>query len=140
MARIPLYEADRKSSMCLTQDDRNLKELGNLACSSMKRTKAVGSLEVRAQDFGPEGLGSMSVPSNTLRVYTEYVLVKSMGSKVLWAEARVQGTGENFPPLQFHAKIVEGEIDGSAIYRNVLSSLREFHRAKSYCHLYGAQG
>ncbi|GFW04510.1 hypothetical protein TNCV_878791 [Trichonephila clavipes] len=32
------------------------------------------------------------------------------------------------------------EIDGGAIYRNVLSSLREFHRAKSCCHLYGAQG
>ncbi|GFX36466.1 DUF4817 domain-containing protein [Trichonephila clavipes] len=35
--------------------------------------------------------------------------------------------------------IVEVEIDGGAIYRNVLSSLREFHRAKSYCHLYGAK-
>ncbi|GFW81910.1 transposable element Tcb2 transposase [Trichonephila clavipes] len=32
------------------------------------------------------------------------------------------------------------EIDGGATYRNVLSSLREFHRAKSHCHLYSAQG
>ncbi|GFV50455.1 uncharacterized protein TNCV_2082061 [Trichonephila clavipes] len=80
----------------------------------------------------------MPVPPNTLRVHTEYVLVKSVGPKVLWAESRMQGTGENFPPLQFHAEIVE--IDGGAIYRNVLLSLPEFHRVKSYCHLYGAQG
>ncbi|GFV53321.1 multiple PDZ domain protein, partial [Trichonephila clavipes] len=34
-----------------------------------------------------------------------------------------------------HAEIVEGEIDGFAIYRPI----GEFCRAKSYCHLYGAQ-
>ncbi|GFY14561.1 kunitz-type serine protease inhibitor bitisilin-3 [Trichonephila clavipes] len=43
------------------------------------------------------------MPPNTLRVPTEYVLVKSLGPNVLWAESRVQGTGEHFPPLQFHA-------------------------------------
>ncbi|GFX87765.1 uncharacterized protein TNCV_2190411 [Trichonephila clavipes] len=64
---------------------------------------AVVSLVVRAPDSGPEGLGSMPVPPNNLRVHTEYVLVKSVGPKVLWAESRVQGPGENFPPLQFHA-------------------------------------
>ncbi|GFY26054.1 hypothetical protein TNCV_353721 [Trichonephila clavipes] len=63
----------------------------------------------------------MPVPPNTLRVHTEYVLVKSVGPKVLWAESRVQGTGENFPPLQFHAQIVEVEIGCGAIYPNVLS-------------------
>ncbi|GFT79834.1 uncharacterized protein TNCV_4597591 [Trichonephila clavipes] len=62
--------------------------------------QAVGSLVVRAPDSRPEGLGS---PPNTLRVHTEYVLVKSVGPKVLRAESRVQGTGEYFPPLQFHA-------------------------------------
>ncbi|GFV66361.1 hypothetical protein TNCV_1478251 [Trichonephila clavipes] len=36
----------------------------------------------------------------------------------------------------FHAEIVEVEIGGVAIYR----SSGEFRRAKSYCHLYGAQG
>ncbi|GFW67904.1 hypothetical protein TNCV_3872341 [Trichonephila clavipes] len=35
----------------------------------------------------------------------------------------------------FHAEIVEGEIGGVAIYR----PFGEFRRAKSYCHLYGAQ-
>ncbi|GFW48128.1 uncharacterized protein TNCV_3076681 [Trichonephila clavipes] len=64
-------------------------------------------LVVRALDTRLEGLGSMPVPRNTLRVHTKYVLVKSMGPKVLWAESRVQGTGKNIPPLQFHAKIVE---------------------------------
>ncbi|GFV67634.1 hypothetical protein TNCV_4623141 [Trichonephila clavipes] len=36
------------------------------------------------------------MPPNTLRVRTEYVLVKSVGPKVLWvvaAETRVQGAG-----------------------------------------------
>ncbi|GFX29526.1 uncharacterized protein TNCV_4776001 [Trichonephila clavipes] len=76
------------------------------------------------------------MPPNTLRVHTEYVLVKSVGSKVLWAESRVQRTGDYFPPLQFHAKIVEEEIGGVAIYR----PFGEFRRANSYCHLYDAQG
>ncbi|GFW30975.1 uncharacterized protein TNCV_2940751 [Trichonephila clavipes] len=76
------------------------------------------------------------MPPNTLRVPTEYVLIKSGGPEVLWAESRVQGTGEYFPPHQFHAKIMEVEIDGVAIYR----PLGEFRRANSYCHLYGDQG
>ncbi|GFY14689.1 hypothetical protein TNCV_647331 [Trichonephila clavipes] len=46
------------------------------------------------------------MPPNTLRVHTEYVLIKSVGPKVLWAELRVQGTEESFPLLQFHSKIV----------------------------------
>ncbi|GFV38209.1 HTH_Tnp_Tc3_2 domain-containing protein [Trichonephila clavipes] len=36
----------------------------------------------------------------------------------------------------FHGKIVEVETGSDAIYR----PYREFYRAKSYCHLYGAQG
>ncbi|GFV09561.1 uncharacterized protein TNCV_3159581 [Trichonephila clavipes] len=76
------------------------------------------------------------MPPNTLRVNTEYMLIKSVGPKILWAESRVQGTGEYFPLLQFHAKIVEVEIGGGTIYR----SFGEFRRANSYCHLYGAQG
>ncbi|GFW80246.1 hypothetical protein TNCV_461521 [Trichonephila clavipes] len=37
---------------------------------------------------------------------------------------------------KFHAKIVEVEIGGVAIYR----PFGEFRRANSYCPLYGAQG
>ncbi|GFX52000.1 uncharacterized protein TNCV_3064171 [Trichonephila clavipes] len=70
------------------------------------------------------------MPSNTLRVHTEYVLVKSVGPKVLWAKSQVQGTGEYFPPLQSNGEIVEVEIGGAAIYL----PFGEFHRAKSYCH------
>ncbi|GFT53475.1 uncharacterized protein TNCV_3324611 [Trichonephila clavipes] len=58
-----------------------------------------------------------SMPPNTLRVHTEYVLVKSVGPKVLWAVSRVQEAGEYFLPLQSHGKIVEVEIGGVAIYR-----------------------
>ncbi|GFW61452.1 uncharacterized protein TNCV_347001 [Trichonephila clavipes] len=67
------------------------------------------------------------MPPNTLRVLTEYVLVKSVGPKVLWAESRVQGTGEYFPPLQSHGKIVG--IGGVTIDR----LFGEFLRANSYC-------
>ncbi|GFS90021.1 uncharacterized protein TNCV_507281 [Trichonephila clavipes] len=70
---------------------------------------------------------------NNLRAHAEYVLVKSGTPKVLWAESRVR---EYFPPLQFHAKIGEGEIGGVAIYR----PFGEFRRANLYCHLYGVQG
>ncbi|GFW04877.1 uncharacterized protein TNCV_4881121 [Trichonephila clavipes] len=76
------------------------------------------------------------MPPNTLRVDTEYVLVKSVGPKVVWAESRMQGTGEYSPPLQFHAKIVQVKIGGVAIYR----PFGEFCRDNSYCHLYGVQG
>ncbi|GFW41921.1 uncharacterized protein TNCV_6301 [Trichonephila clavipes] len=57
------------------------------------------------------------MPPITLRVHTEYVLVKSMGLKVFWAESQVQGTGEYPPPLQFHVKIVEVGTGGVAICR-----------------------
>ncbi|GFY27162.1 uncharacterized protein TNCV_2067831 [Trichonephila clavipes] len=76
------------------------------------------------------------MPPNTLQVHTKYVHVKAVGPKVLWAESRTQGTGEYFPPLQFHGKIVEMEIGGVAIYR----SFGKFHLANLYCHLYGVQG
>ncbi|GFU51848.1 uncharacterized protein TNCV_3733591 [Trichonephila clavipes] len=71
------------------------------------------------------------MPPNTLRVHTEYVLVKSEGPKVLWVESRVQGTGE-----YFHANIEEFDIGGVAIY----CPFGEFRRANSFCHLYGAEG
>ncbi|GFV52139.1 uncharacterized protein TNCV_5070601 [Trichonephila clavipes] len=57
------------------------------------------------------------MPPNTLRLRMEYVHVKLVGPKVLWAESRVQGIGEYFPPLQFHNKIMEVEIGAVAIYR-----------------------
>ncbi|GFW72850.1 uncharacterized protein TNCV_1266931 [Trichonephila clavipes] len=77
------------------------------------------------------------MPPNTLRVHTEYVLVKSVGPKVLWAKSRVQGTGEYFPPLQSHAKIVEVEIGGVAVYRP-FGNFAELIRTVICMH--GAQG
>ncbi|GFT32454.1 hypothetical protein TNCV_4484551 [Trichonephila clavipes] len=47
------------------------------------------------------------------------------------------GTGEYFPPLQFTCRNCGGGDRGRvAIY----SPFGEFRRAKSHCHLYGAQG
>ncbi|GFT37300.1 hypothetical protein TNCV_1127251 [Trichonephila clavipes] len=60
------------------------------------------TLLVRVSDFTPESLGSMPDATKYPPVHTEYVLVKSVGPKVLYPESRVQGTGEYFPPLQFH--------------------------------------
>ncbi|GFX32598.1 integrase catalytic domain-containing protein [Trichonephila clavipes] len=75
--------------------------------SQMLIGRAVGSLVVRTSDSRPEGLGFM--PNAT-----------------------------KYPPSThgFHAKIVEVEIGGVAIYR----PFGKFRRANSYCHLYGAQG
>ncbi|GFV46374.1 hypothetical protein TNCV_3232631 [Trichonephila clavipes] len=53
---------------------------------------------------------------NTLRVHTEYVLVKSVGPKVLWAESRVQGTGEYFSPLSVPCLNCGGGIGSVTIY------------------------
>ncbi|GFT87199.1 uncharacterized protein TNCV_4023191 [Trichonephila clavipes] len=75
------------------------------------------------------------MPPNTLRVHTEYVLVKSVGPKSC-GMSHERRDWRYFPPLQFNAEIVEVEIGGVAIYH----PFGEFHRAKSYCHLYGAQG
>ncbi|GFV38457.1 uncharacterized protein TNCV_4393381 [Trichonephila clavipes] len=57
------------------------------------------------------------MPPNTLRVHMEYVFVKSVGQKVLWAESREQGAEEYFPLFQSHGKIVEEVTGGVGIYR-----------------------
>ncbi|GFY28138.1 hypothetical protein TNCV_4394721 [Trichonephila clavipes] len=64
-------------------------------CERKDGVSAVGSPVVRASDSRPEGLGS--VPPNTLRVHTEYVLVKSVDPKVLWAETTSAGDWRIFP-------------------------------------------
>ncbi|GFV20830.1 hypothetical protein TNCV_552661 [Trichonephila clavipes] len=63
---------------------------------------------IRASDSRPEGLGSMPDATEFFRVHMKYVLVKSVGPNVFWADSQVQRTGEYFPSLQFHAKIMEG--------------------------------
>ncbi|GFT33813.1 hypothetical protein TNCV_4383211 [Trichonephila clavipes] len=53
-----------------------------------------------------------------------------------WAVTSAE-TGEYFPPLQSPCRNCGGgDIGGVAIYR----PFGDFRRAKSYCHLYGAQG
>ncbi|GFX95310.1 uncharacterized protein TNCV_849001 [Trichonephila clavipes] len=76
------------------------------------------------------------MPPNTIRVHTEYVLVKSMGLKVLWAEIRRSGDCRIFlsPSVPFQ------NCGGGGWLCRHLSSLREFLRPKSHCHLHGAQG
>ncbi|GFU53746.1 uncharacterized protein TNCV_4171431 [Trichonephila clavipes] len=76
------------------------------------------------------------MPPNTLRVHMEYMLVKSVGPKVLWAEITSAGDWKIFPSPSVRCLNCGGE------YRwcRHLSSLWEFLRVKSYCHLHGAQG
>ncbi|GFU75714.1 uncharacterized protein TNCV_1651741 [Trichonephila clavipes] len=69
-----------------------------------------------------------------LRVHTEYVLVKSVGPKSCGL-SHERREWRIFPSPSVHAEIVEVEIGGVSIYR----PFGEFHRAKSYCHLYNAQ-
>ncbi|GFW85981.1 uncharacterized protein TNCV_1967891 [Trichonephila clavipes] len=120
-------------------------ELDRRECKGSQRRQTINSLNVLRvawwlEHRTPDRMAWVRcpMPPNTLRVHTEYVLVKSVGPKVLWVESRVQGTGEYFPPLQSHgkSKIVEVEIGAVTIYR----PFGEFRRANSYCHLYGAQG
>ncbi|GFU44689.1 hypothetical protein TNCV_1507631 [Trichonephila clavipes] len=93
------------------------------------------------------------MPPNTLREYTEYVLVKSVGPKVLWAaaaETTSSGGWRIFTSSPVSSLNYEGRDRRCAICRKVqpvsqavasfISSIREFHRANSYCHLYGSQG
>ncbi|GFX21012.1 hypothetical protein TNCV_2044881 [Trichonephila clavipes] len=59
------------------------------------------------------------MPTNTLRVHTEDVLVKSGAPKVLraiTAETTGAGCWRIFPSSPAHATIVEVEIGGVAIY------------------------
>ncbi|GFV97114.1 hypothetical protein TNCV_3527001 [Trichonephila clavipes] len=98
---------------------------------------AVGSLVVRASDSRPVGLGSMPYATKYPPSTHEVRARKISGSESLAGCITSAGDWRiYFPPLQFHAKIVEGEIGGVAIYR----PFREFRRANSYCHLYGVQG
>ncbi|GFT95335.1 uncharacterized protein TNCV_3326201 [Trichonephila clavipes] len=91
------------------------------------------SLVVRASYSRPEGLGSM--PDAT-KYPPKYVLVKSVNSKScgLSHEHRVWRV---FPSTSDPCRNCGGgEIGGVAIY----CPFGESRRAKSYFHLYGAQG
>ncbi|GFU59656.1 hypothetical protein TNCV_3186261 [Trichonephila clavipes] len=72
------------------------------------------------------------MPPNTLRVHTEYVLVKSVSPKVLLAESRVENISLSFSSCL--------NCGGGNRWCHHLSSLWDFLRAKLYCRLHGAQG
>ncbi|GFW99037.1 hypothetical protein TNCV_1782561 [Trichonephila clavipes] len=96
--------------------------------------EAVGILVVRTVDPGPEGLGSMPVPPNTLRVHTEYVLVLNQ-----WVRTS-GGLNHECRELEKISLRFSSIVEGGDRWWRHLPSLQEFYRAKSYCHLYGAQG
>ncbi|GFU19457.1 uncharacterized protein TNCV_4371361 [Trichonephila clavipes] len=70
---------------------------------------------------------------NTLRVHTEYVLVKSVDRKSCGL-SHERRDWRIFPSPSVYE--VEVEIGGVALYR----PFGEFRRAKLHGHLYGAQG
>ncbi|GFX80196.1 uncharacterized protein TNCV_2642121 [Trichonephila clavipes] len=76
------------------------------------------------------------MPPNTLRVHTEYVLVKSVGLKPCGLSHERRGLENITLPFSSMHKFVELEVGGVAIYRH----FGEFRRPKSNCQLYGAQG
>ncbi|GFU94201.1 hypothetical protein TNCV_2963011 [Trichonephila clavipes] len=75
------------------------------------------------------------MPPNTIRVHTEYKLVKSVSPQVLWAvAAKTTGAGEYFLLLEFHAYIVEvvssslvKKSNQSKALATFIPSLREGH-------------
>ncbi|GFW82597.1 uncharacterized protein TNCV_3491691 [Trichonephila clavipes] len=76
------------------------------------------------------------MPPNTLRVHTEYVLVKSMDPK----SCRLSHEHRDwriFPSPSVPCRNCGGGDRGGV---TICRPFREFRRAKSYCHLYGAQG
>ncbi|GFV36751.1 hypothetical protein TNCV_2649941 [Trichonephila clavipes] len=79
------------------------------------------------------------MPPNTLRVHTEYVLVKSVGPYSLVGLITSAGTREYFPPLQFTCRNFKGGGDIEVVSPSIVPS-GNFAELKSHCHLYGAQG
>ncbi|GFS90011.1 hypothetical protein TNCV_507221 [Trichonephila clavipes] len=76
------------------------------------------------------------MPPNTLE-YTRSTCSLNQWVRNLVGLVTSAGTGEYFPPLQFPCRNCGGgDRGGVAIYR----LFEEFHRAKSYCNLYSAQG
>ncbi|GFY19756.1 uncharacterized protein TNCV_4649281 [Trichonephila clavipes] len=75
------------------------------------------------------------MPPNTLRVHMEYVLVKSEDPKSCGLNHECKDW-RIFPSTSVPCLNCGG---GDRCCR-YLSSLQEFHRANSYCHLYGDQG
>ncbi|GFX93624.1 uncharacterized protein TNCV_1588011 [Trichonephila clavipes] len=67
------------------------------------------------------------MPPNTLREHTEFVLVKSVGPKVSWAESRMQGDWRIFHSPSVHCQ----NCGGGDRWCRHLSSLWEFFLAKS---------
>ncbi|GFW48484.1 hypothetical protein TNCV_1110431 [Trichonephila clavipes] len=82
----------------------------------------------------------MLMPARLILLHSEST--RSTCSLNQWVRSLVglitsAGTGEYFPPLQSACRNCGGGDRGRvAIYR----PFGEFRRAKSYCHLYGAQG
>ncbi|GFT56407.1 hypothetical protein TNCV_2333851 [Trichonephila clavipes] len=82
----------------------------------------MGSLVVRASDCRPEGLDSMPHAAKYHSSTHEYVLVKSVCPKVLWAES--SGKWRIFPSPSVPCLICGGgDRGGAAIYR----PFGEFH-------------
>ncbi|GFS62933.1 uncharacterized protein TNCV_2054191 [Trichonephila clavipes] len=75
------------------------------------------------------------MPPNTLRILTEYVLVKSADPKSCGL-SHERRDWRIFPSPSVQCSNCGGGIGGVAIYL----PLGEFCRAKSYCHMYAAQG
>ncbi|GFX58475.1 hypothetical protein TNCV_416551 [Trichonephila clavipes] len=86
-------------------------------------------------------ISTMKYPPRKLVPKSVTLKVKAaVGSLVVTAsDSRPAGLGSmpnatKYPPI--HAEIVEGEISVVSMYH----PFGEFRQAKSYCHLYGAQG
>ncbi|GFS68763.1 integrase catalytic domain-containing protein [Trichonephila clavipes] len=137
------YSEVNEAELCLIKNlqasafQEEIEFLAKSSCNSKKVKEAVGSLVVRASDSRPEGLGSYARCHQTPSEYTRSTCSLNQRVRSLVGLITSAGTGEYFPPLQSTCRNCGGGDRGRvAIYR----PFGEFRRAKSYCHLYGAQG
>ncbi|GFT72961.1 hypothetical protein TNCV_1976641 [Trichonephila clavipes] len=90
-------------------------EISRLPILYSIRVGTVGSLEVRALDSRPEGLGSYT---RCHQIPSEYPRSACSLNQWVWSFVTSAGTGEYFPPLQFPCRNCGGgDRGGVAIYR-----------------------
>ncbi|GFW53183.1 hypothetical protein TNCV_3294301 [Trichonephila clavipes] len=135
-------EAHSKVEMNNKMDD--IEQFNGKEGSARKTSESQKSYEFKSGKQGERATRTHAIEPFLLCYLEASNAPQAVSSLVVRAsDSRPEGLGSmpdatKYPPSThgFHAEIVEVEIGGVAIYR----PFGEFPLAKSYCHLYGAQG
>ncbi|GFY02878.1 hypothetical protein TNCV_3507581 [Trichonephila clavipes] len=120
-----LHHFPKKTLLCITFAEQQQQQ--NFPSSETEGTQSM-------QNDSEERKSKLKRIVNHYKWKTEIPLYKTCA--IVTPPELFPATKKPHSPGKFHAKIVEVEVDGVAIYR----PFGEFHRANSYCHLYGTQG